>query len=206
MKIYIDLDGTVVDVYDRYCGILNEYLAPQGLSIPREDYIRMRHDGVNEKDMPHLLLGREADFEDYHQFKHQRLESPQWLATDRIIGDVNLLKDYPCKFVLITQRNNKENALTQIANLGLDKVFDEIVVVKPLAGGNSKAEYLRDKTTPYDCIIGDSKTELECARILGIKGCFVPTGLFGSRITEGEYIGRDYLDCVRHMLGLSEEN
>lgn len=199
MKIYIDLDGTIIDVFDRYCGILNQYLASFGVKIPRSDYVRMRHDGVNEQDMPKQLLGRDIPFDDYRTFKLSRLESAQWLEKDSIIGDISRLKEYPFEYAIITQRNNRDAALAQIEKLGLDRYFDEIIVVAPQKGVNSKAEYLKGKVTAGDCIIGDSRTELECAEILGIRGFFVKSGLFGPHTAENHTIFENYIECIEHI-------
>lgn len=201
MWIYIDLDGTILDIFERYSGIFNLYAKQYGKHLEREEYKKLRQAGVSDLEIFKQKWNLEIDREAYKSLKHQYLESPEWLKKDTVIGNPEILKKYDCKFAILTQRNRETETLQQIKSLELDKVFDAIIVLKPCKGKNVKLEYLRNRVEKADWIIGDSTVELECARELGMQGCFVCTGLFGTEIVKKERIESSYLDCVRYIVG-----
>ena len=193
----MDLDGTVTDVFERYCGIFNLYIQRYGFQIRLDEYKKLRHLGFSDSMILQDKLKIAAPNHKFKVFKQNHLENRDWLSRDKVIGNLDILKRYNSRFVLITQRNNREEALYQIQGLGLDKVFNEVIVLRPLFNGNCKYEYLKGKADKHDYIIGDSLVELECARRLGMNGCYVKTGLFGTNIVEGEKIFENYQECVK---------
>lgn len=200
MWVYIDLDGTIIDVFDRYCGILNSYMREIDGEVSTQEYKELRHQGASEydiiKEKYKICVGKE----EYRKYKRLHLESREWLKKDKLIGNPERIKDFPNQYALITQRNNKAEAVYQIKQLGLDRLFDEIIILKPCINGNSKLEYLRGRAGYMDCIIGDSPVEMECARRLHMQGYYVKTGLFGEQIAENETIGKDYLACIQMIM------
>lgn len=206
MTVYMDLDGTVTDVFERYCGIFNLYIQRYGFQIRLDEYKKLRYLGFSDSMILQNKFKITVVNDKFRTFKQERLENRDWLSKDKIIGNIDVLKKYNSRFVLITQRNNREEALHQIQGLGLDKVFNEIVVLKPLVKGNCKYEYLKGKAGKCDYIIGDSLVELECARRLEMNGCFVKTGLFGVNIVEGEKIFENYQECVKVIFMEEKKN
>lgn len=205
MNVYIDLDGTLIDVFERYGGIFNLYIQRYGYQIPINEYKKMRQSGFSDTMILRQKFQIDISDTDFPKFKRCLLEDRKWLEKDTVIGNPNILKEYKCNFILITQRYNKSEAFHQIERLGLCKLFNKIVVLKPIYNGNSKYEYLRGKVEKTDCIIGDSLVELECARCLGMNGYFVKTGLFGEKIVDNEKIFLDYSECIQWILEEREE-
>lgn len=206
VTVYMDLDGTVTDVFERYCGIFNLYIQRYGFQIRSDEYKKLRHLGFSDSMILQSKFKIISVTDEFRAFKQKRLENRDWLSRDRIIGNIDVLKKYNSRFVLITQRNDREEALHQIQELGLDKVFHEVVVLKPLFNGNCKYEYLKGKAEKRDYIIGDSLVELECARHLGMNGCFVKTGLFGANVVKGEKIFENYQECIRVIFMEEKKN
>lgn len=207
MYIYIDLDGTLTDVFPRYCGILNLFLKVKGIErscFTVSEYKILRHAGYSDIDIlkNYYTFIEEKEF---RRFKQSNLEDLSWLEKDILIDNPAKLKEYHNNYILITQRRNRKNAEAQIDDLGLNKIFDEIVIVTPVIGQNSKLIYLQEKAGKNDCIIGDSYIELECARKLGMNGFFVKTGLFGTQIVENEHICENYIECVRIIDQMKKE-
>lgn len=198
--IYIDLDGTLLDVFDRYYGIFIEYARNIGVSISKEEYIQFRHHGLSENEMLRRCYGKEINVLSWKQYKRERLEKREWLLKDFVIGNPQIIRECTVPCTLITQRRNKTEAFYQIDRLKLTELFEQVVVLEPLQQGNSKLEYLSRRVTKGDAIIGDSKIELECARKLGITGYFVKSGLFGIDIVENETICDNYEECLRKFI------
>ncbi|EKN62755.1 HAD family hydrolase [Schinkia azotoformans] len=183
---YVDFDGTVVDVMPRYHGILESYLKKDNLiELDYTEYCFLKRKGIKDHEIVYRLCnGLKIDIESYLEFKRPNLESSFWLKKDIIIGSpkdaYNKLKCLGYNVVLLTQRNYEKRLLQQVAGLGLDNCFDEVLVVKPLLRGNAKLNVLKDKINSEDIIIGDSKIEMECADFLYINGFFVESGLWGT--------------------------
>lgn len=205
MKIYFDLDGTLLDVYERYWGIFNLYLKRKNLEISLKDYKRLRQSGYSDIRIMKEKLELQVSDGEFKTFKSERLECREWLMKDSLIGDLKAIKECNCYKAIITQRRNKEEAYSQIEKLGLVKIFNDIIILSPISGRNSKYEYLKDKVSCEDYIIGDSIIELDCARRLGMKGYFVKTGLFGEQIAEPDEIRENYLECLDEIFYKREE-
>ena len=183
---FIDFDGTIVDVFPRYYGILTEYLGE--MTNGTLDFLKYKKlKRLGKKDhviVRELLNGLEIDINDYVKFKRENLEGFSWLKKDILIGNPessNLeLKDIGYRIVLLTQRNNKDNLLKQLDFLNIKESFDEIVMVSPKAGQNVKAAHIEKLYRSDDIIIGDSSVEIDASRLLNIKGYFVESGLFSA--------------------------
>ena len=197
ITIYMDLDGTLTDVSERYYGIFSHYIQNYGFHIMSDAYMDLRRSGFSDSMIKKKKYKINTPGDEFIGFKKNLLESREWLEKDSVIGEPRILKRYDAKFVLITQRNNKEEALYQIRKLKLDKLFEEVVILKPVINRNCKYDYLKERACRQDYIIGDSPVELECARCLGINGCFVKTGLYGENIVKKEKIFKDYIECVQ---------
>lgn len=191
--IFVDFDGTIVDVFPRYYGILLSYIGQfTNKKLDYNMYREKKRSGKKDNSIVKSLLDVEINIENYLKYKRERLESPQWLLKDTIIGDP---KDAYKKFrainynvVLLTQRSCKSNLIWQVNFLGINDCFDDVVVVKPKQGRNSKAQYIGEKINEKNAIIGDSKVEMEAAKLLNIEYYFVNSGLFNA-----QYIGVDKL-------------
>ena len=183
---FIDFDGTIVDVFPRYYGILSEYLKEiANESLDFSQYKKLKR--LGKKDhiiVKELTQGLEIDIDEYLKYKRERLESFSWLLKDTLIGNpegANLkLKNMGYKVVLLTQRYNKNNLNKQLEILNIKECFDEVVMVKPIAGQNVKAVYIGTMSNSDDIIVGDSKVEIDASILLNINGYFVESGLFSA--------------------------
>lgn len=205
---YIDFDGTIVDVMPRYHGILESYVRLRTkYKIDFFKYCYLKREGYKDHAIvSELCDGYQINIKDYLEYKRANLEDSYWLSKDKIIGSpkiaIDNLKMMGYKVVLLTQRNNKLNLFNQVKELGLEKQFDEIIVVKPLSNQNAKINYLNNITQPDDIIIGDSKIEIECANTLNIRGFFVESGLFNSKcIIQNVVSFRNFNEVVEYLYG-----
>lgn len=181
--VYVDFDGTIVDVMKRYHGVLAEYLAEAGVenNLEYSKYISLKRVGYKDHEIAKKCCGSEIQISEYVLYKREQLEKKRWLRLDRLIGEpikaYNQLKarDYDVK--LLTQRNSESNLLEEIEWLQIVHAFDGIIVVKPQKG-NAKLEYLKEVICREDILVGDGPLEMECAKLLGVRGYFVRTGLY----------------------------
>lgn len=206
-KAFIDFDGTIVDVFPRYFGILNEYIREMTYeSIDFLEYKKLKRAGKKDHVIiRELAKGLEIDIDDYVKFKRENLEEFSWLRKDVLIGNpesANLkLKGMGYKIVLLTQRNNKNNLIKQLDFLNIKESFDDVVIVEPKVGQNVKASYIGKQYSFDDIIIGDSSEEIDAARLLSINSYFVESGLFSAdSLNIRKLVFDDYESVVDYII------
>jgi len=209
---YIDFDGTIVDVFPRYYGILSEYLrgfTNESLDFPK--YKKLKRLGKKDHVIVKELIEEiEIDIDDYIKFKRQNLESFEWLSKDILIGNPEVtnmeLKGLGYNVVLLTQRNNQNNLIKQLDFLSIKDSFDQIIMVKPEIGKNVKFDHIIKHCNSNDIIIGDSIVEINAANLLNIDGYFVETGLFSSEVLGiREFVFDNYKSAVDYILNKNVE-
>lgn len=181
-RIFVDFDGTIVDVLPRYYELLQAYIG-RPCQLNFESYKYLKRLGIKDHDIVSRLCdGHCIELSSYLKFKRSNLEEIEWLRKDTIIGfpkdSYDKLKRLGYSVVLLTQRRSEQNLTEQIRLLNLDDCFDDLIVVRPLVDQNAKLIYLENKTTSDDVIVGDSMVETECAEKLGLRGFFVRSGLW----------------------------
>lgn len=91
---YVDFDGTIVDVMPRYCGILTSYLKG-ALEISLESFSHLKRQGFKKHQIVEMYApAYHFNISDYVGFKRERLESMEWLALDKVIGNSMLAYDH----------------------------------------------------------------------------------------------------------------
>lgn len=186
--VFLDFDGTLVDVFPRYFGILSSFLSDL-TNIKMDFYKYKKLKRLGKKD--HLIVketlnGFNLDIIEYVKYKQENLEHFSWLKKDLIIGspkiEIEKLKNHGYRVVLLTQRRNKSNLFKQLDYLNITEIFDDVIVVYPHKHINSKSEFISKNYSTLDIIIGDSYTEIQTSQLLNIQGFFVDSGLFSSKV------------------------
>lgn len=203
---FVDFDGTIVDVMERYHGILQSYLLSTKSAplIDFENYINLKRERLKDHEIVKRLCNLDINIADYKRIKRDKLEQIEWLKKDKLIGDpkkaYTILRRKNFNVILLTQRRSKENLLKQIRQLNIADCFDEIIVVNPDMISNPKMAYLKNHYGDEDIIIGDGDAELFCAEQLHIKGYFVKTGLFNTcKYSSVISMYRDYNSVVSNL-------
>ena len=129
--------------------------------------------------------GAEAIYDVFLQAWVELIETPPLLALDRLqTGAVDKLaawRKQGIHLVLATQRHNPETLAQQLADLGLDRFFDQIVVCEHAAGGAGKARRVRDvfgdRGEKRRLWVGDTEVDVEAGRVLGCPTWAVCCGI-----------------------------
>ena len=180
--IYIDFDGTLVNVYKRYIGILQSFLG-NDYRINEKQYIHYKKKRVYDHKIVKLIFYvYKIDLKKYIIYKSDLIETEKWLALDELIGNpifyINKIKIAGFKVSLLTARNNKNNLKSQLKKLNIVNLFDKIHVVGFKKNINTKLELLKNIYMQGDIIIGDSPMEIEAADSLNLDSYFVNSGLY----------------------------
>lgn len=206
-NIFIDLDGTILNVYARYFAIFRKFISSEIDELNTfEDWKKLKRKRLDDKEIFNAISYiSDTRYQEYRKYKGKSLEDPNFLALDTLIHNPSILFSNfdSCRFVILTQRNKEKNTLIQLKNLGIYNYFHEIVVVKPDNKTNAKYEYLKNNSSKEDFIIGDSPLEIKAANKLNIKAFHVNTGLYDRDFIEQECIFvenyADAFECIRNL-------
>ncbi|MED4959711.1 HAD hydrolase-like protein, partial [Paenibacillus macerans] len=196
--IYIDLDGTLLDVWPRYYTCMSSFFESQSLPfVTFQQYKRQKRELVRDDVIIRRLIrnnpaAAEELISKYKLWKKDKLESESLLKLDQPIGQLRffaaqLKPNY--QLYLISVRSKHEPAVRQLQRLNMVAPFKRINLVSPSSCINPKWQIIRHLATPADLLIGDSETDLECGFMLGLRTFHVDTGL-----RSYEYANR-YANC-----------
>ncbi len=165
--IIFDFDGTLADVWERYHRI---FIGFWKINIEIESFKLLKWKYNDER----LILKdlnvsfTQKDFENYKNFKSQNLENKMYLSLDKLIVNIERLKDIKENYIILTMRKSKENFYWQIQMLNLSRLFEGRCVVLEPKGMDTKKNWLYENIKDLDNrikIIGDSETDLKMAEI-----------------------------------------
>ena len=176
--VYLDLDGTLLDVSDRYWALHSDLVRRHGLNaVPPDEFWGMKR---RRAPLPELLGGSDALRRAYWADWLRLIESSDYLAKDRLLpqaGHMLARLSDGHRLVLVTMRKHRSSLLAQMARFGIEDLFAKVLC----AGQDkqSKAALIEeDLRAPADAlVVGDTEVDIEAGRALGISTAAVLTGL-----------------------------
>ena len=199
-QIFVDLEGTLVDVWERYYHIFTDFF---NSSISFTEYKAAKLKYQNDLKMLKEYL-YEDKIESYLKFKKEKLESPEYLKYDTLLNTSFDLRNT----MILTCRRSKENLYEQIHNLNMQVSMDNIIVLQP-NDVFTKKRYLSEKCGDEGFIlIGDSELEYVCAELPNTEIYLVTTGLRDVRsfpITKNVRIVQDINSLTNLVKGTNHE-
>lgn len=185
MTFFIDLDGTIINSFERHYLLLNELLKKNKLNknIDKEKYYILKRDGINNYNylINNLLLEQEIASLIKNEWIKE-IEDLKWISFDKLYDDSIFFLDSikNNKIFFLTARKNKENVRLQINNFRLRGYAQNTFVVdsqNPVEGKIEIVEkYKKDHPLEKLIIIGDSEVEFLTAKRLNIKSYILNRG------------------------------
>jgi phosphoglycolate phosphatase-like HAD superfamily hydrolase len=182
MKIFIDLDGTLLDVRSKYTKLYEEFLGH-----PIDDhnlFWDLKRSGACDKEI-FKLLGINVDISEFRNFKIKNIELENYLAYDSLLPGVaayldDLAKNYP--LYVLTIRKNQSNLINQLNDLGIKNFFQKIISPSAdlfdLPGCDQKSALIDKLFSSVDgYMIGDSEADIKCAKKVNLTSVSVLSGL-----------------------------
>jgi phosphoglycolate phosphatase-like HAD superfamily hydrolase len=205
-RAYVDFDGTIVSVFERYYKVLNDYCSSRyRININYDLYIlkkrkRYKDHQIVLEEHPEIQIS----IDDYHRYKLDNIELECYLAYDSLfpdsIGALSLLKEKGFFVELLTYRNDKNQLEEELLRLDLTSYFDKVTCLKPEQRVNRKSEHIRmTNNHPESIVIGDSPVEIEAAIDNNITGYFVDTGLFSKDVVSTSNVFKTLYDVVKSL-------
>lgn len=175
MKIFIDVDGTILDIWQRYFRVFCDSLIKGHISF--EEYKRYKMFYGRDDDVAHRVNVELSP--DYYQNKKEMLEAEEYLILDTPLIDVETLEDIISKYKIgvLSKRKYADRLYSQLRHLGLESLLDDITVLG--WGKDVKKEWIkRHYFSEQIILIGDGEEEIAAAMLENVQLILVTTGLY----------------------------
>lgn len=198
--LIIDLDGTLLDVRERWYKI-HQYLAKRlRLEIyPKKQYLDLKRQAIDET----TFIKSKISKEDYGKLRSQLIERSDFLKSDKLkLGVKGTLAALSRKNVLIllTRRRYVVSCKKQLASFGINKFFSRIIIAE------RKEEEINLLVKEWGknniMIIGDTEAELLAAKKFGLKCILVADGARSKEFLKGMRGGQ----IIDRITQLTSEN
>lgn len=178
ITVAFDIDGTAVDVWDRYWGIYAQCMEAQGVvPVPIEIYRAEVRKGIANFrlfDQWHS----QALYQDYLSFRNSRLEALDYLRRDHVVPEMEAALNYLSvhfRLIAVSARDDASTLHQQLVRLGIAPLFATVHATKLYGGATAKADVLQREKAMM--IIGDTEVDLQAAGEAGITAIPVSWGL-----------------------------
>jgi phosphoglycolate phosphatase-like HAD superfamily hydrolase len=188
MTLFLDLDGLILDVSERYYRVHAKILAGFGLnSIDKQTYWNSKRD---RQPVRALLVegGVSLDEDAYRMLWLETIESDEYLVSDRIFeGATEVLQELAREhsLVLVTLRRRELAVQDQIRNLGLERFFTAVLTAPPTSRDSWRVKRnLVDSSGLVDAlswIAGDTEVDVLAGKSLGLTTAAVLSGIRNER-------------------------
>jgi phosphoglycolate phosphatase-like HAD superfamily hydrolase len=182
--IFLDLDGTLVDVARRYHRLHGAFVVSQGCRPLRfADYWPAKRERVPE---PELMqrAGLSPEAADWAATSRLRwIEDQRYLRLDRPWSwTVPVLDDLARRapLVLVTLRRYPDLLHWQLGRLGLTPYFQRVLAGRSNGKPEAKARLIRKEEFPgleRSVFVGDTEVDIASGQALGIRTVAVASGL-----------------------------
>lgn len=188
--IFIDLDGPILNGKNRhyqcYKDIINKY---GGKPLNIEKYWNLKRNMVERN-----IIIKKSDFQGtYDEFMNmwmETIETKKYLKYDTLkpkaVETLENFRKYSNKIYLVTMRNNSNNSMLQLEELGLSRLFDSIILCSSKRE-NPKYNALKKIQFHSAIVIGDTEEDTKMAKRLGIKCIGITNGLRERKLLEADY-------------------
>lgn len=205
MTVFLDLDGTLVEVSRKYYAVYRDILKRHGYNtLGIQSYWEMKRDGTsNRKILLHSNCGLSE--EDYKIEFTELIEKNGYLRFDVLKAGARSTLEQLSGFgelVLVTMRKNRDALLKELEQLRIIDFF--IKVVNDDLGDDTKAWEKKEKLFKEHIVgkqafvIGDSEAEIKAGKNLGYKTIAVSNGIRTVQILRG--LEPDYILSDIHLV------
>ncbi len=217
-KLFLDLDGTLLDIEPKYCGLYRVAGERYGLRLlAPATYWKHRRSGLSERETLLLSNGDSPALGRYLAYWKRSIESRPYLTFDRVSVPRRTLVALAERFDLyvVTMRQGKRNLRWQLKSLGLTGYLSGVACRADLAARASrsssdvavKAALVRrfKPSAGRDVIVGDTELEASVGEELGLEAALVSSGIRTRAILlsasrSGAKVFASLTGAARHLL------
>lgn len=205
--IYLDLDGTLLNVFDRLYNLYTFLLTQENVNsyLSKERYISAKRSNKKEEEIIKMEISPQKIIP-FLQKRNELIESPAFLQYDFLPIDtlktlVLLQKRYD--LILVTKRKSEKNAIEQLKRLKMNHFFKKILITSEKYP--DKASIIRDKKfLPNSMIIGDTEEDIQTGKELNITTIAVASGMRNKEILK-QYHPDFMLDSITFFSEIEQQ-
>ena len=201
MTFFIDLDGTIIDSFERHYLLLQQLLKKYEIEkcINKKEYFKLKKNGINNYNYLINNLSIEKDLSILIQNEWiENIENEEWLKYDILFNDslefLDKIKDN--KIIFLTARKNKKNTLLEIDKLGIKSYASDIYIVNSDNPIENKTEIIKKYKNKYNkekiVIIGDTEVEYYVAKSSNIVFYILNRGFRSKKYLSNICINKTY--------------
>lgn len=203
MTIFLDLDGTIIDSFERHFLLLREILKKYKVlkNIDKNYFFKLKRDGINNYNYLVNYLSLEENIA--LLIKNEwinKIENLKWLRFDKLYDDaLYFLKEMKNNnIIFLTARKNKNNLMKQLEKLDIKKYAQKTYVVNPDNPIENKSkiveEYIFNNSNENTVIIGDTEVEYYTACKTNIEYYILNRGFRSIDYLKNRGINKTYYD------------
>jgi phosphoglycolate phosphatase-like HAD superfamily hydrolase len=185
--LFFDLDGTLIDIRERYYRVYADCLKHFGGSpITGLDYWTLKREDTPEEEIL-SITGNKDVFPEYRLERRVRLEAKEYLEFDSIWPNINFcLQNLKVRYnlELVTIRKNHINLEWQLKRFGLNTYFSHIISSQTVQNnqkrGTLKMQMIVNElgNGPFSgWFIGDTEIDIIAGKSLNLGTCVVSFGM-----------------------------
>jgi phosphoglycolate phosphatase len=177
MKIFFDLDGTLIDSKERLYRLF-QHLVPASTLTFDEYWDKKKNKIDHSKILKNNFSFSEEDITRFQKNWMEQIELPKWLAFDKPFEGVteylvDLKKQHD--LYLVTARQFENRVFMQLADYGWTDIFVKVFVT---AQKMEKVDLVKNAviTDTTDWFVGDTGKDIEAGKSLGLQTAAVLSG------------------------------
>lgn len=177
MKVFFDLDGTLVDASDRLYQLF-QFLVPIS-SLTKDEYWKLKRNKINHQTILRSQFKyTDKQIKEFEDTWLSMIELSEWIALDKPFAGVTkylqeLKRDRA--LYIVTARQSEETVILQIENYGWSDIFDDVLVTKQRYE-KSDLVSKNGSEAATDWIVGDTGKDIETGKSLGLRTAAVLSG------------------------------
>ena len=183
MKIFCDLDGTLLDVSVRHYKVYSELAVKYlGKVLEKDEYWNLKRKKVSWQRILPMSGISESRLDEFLDEFMVKIEDPNYLRVDKLVPDsVEILEYISVKYdcYLVSLRRNMKNLQAELEWLGIKRYFKDILAGHSENDGSDVKTELISKILKGEpgYIIGDTEADILTGQALSLQTVAVLSGI-----------------------------
>lgn len=185
MTLFLDLDGPILDVRDRYYTVHRELVGRRHADVlSAEAFWNLKRAKGTAADVVRQCGLEDGSLAAYSKGWRERIESPELLGMDSVFPGVReRLRRWKDRhaLVVVTLRQRGDLVRGQLNALGILECFRNVLTANPLEGHGWEAKarlIASDEGFGSDAVVvGDTEIDIRAGKLLGLRTVGVLSGI-----------------------------
>lgn len=209
MKAFIDIDGTLINSFERHHLLLQKIINDEKLNkkIDIKQYIEYKINGLNNYQYMTNYMGIEDKVAKEIQKKWiDEIENEEWIKYDSLYPDtidfLEFLKEKKYEILFLTARKSEKNLIQELKRMGINKYADKIYVVNPSNAKENKKNIISiNNINNHTIVVGDTETDFYAAKENMVKSYILNRGFRSKNYLDKIGVKENY-DSLNQMKGI----